>query len=399
VFTGTTNPVIVFGVPNVSLLVPNGPRTTWQRFAAYMFWRRGAEVLDTKGRVQAGVFFELVNLPDEAVDALVAAAQSLVGTRKASCAHSVALALHRAGFTAGGRPLRWIYRPSHLASVLWQNGLKYRGQTVEVRIVQTRMSVADHFKSVWMRERESFSRLMQHCFGSGTHGRAPVFDPTAESVEMSDGLWTDGSPLVRIGVGVPSHVGVNLSYVFGEQPVFVAALSPGLDRSRLGAPLKPFPGKLDRATRLKKYVLFSWPVIWFIRKNLVARVEWLPETTTHSVAAMLRRSSGPERQAAFVYNFVLTGTELWLKRLQNDNGQDQKIINWMLAKHVLLAGYGRDVLLAGELWVCDGDGGLPVVYFSGDSGTYKPDARRTAAAAAMLSQMFQVRVVVVSRQE
>lgn len=399
IFISPLSTFIVFGTPNVALVVPNREVTGWDRLAAFMFWRTRSFVADTKGRVQAGIFYELVGLPPNAIEALRHAMQSLIGTRKASCAHSVALALHRAGFTSNGSSLRWVYRPSRLSSILWRNGLEYKGKPIEVRIIQTNKAVSDHFVSVWKREYNSAVRLIRKLFTKGHHAPAPVFTPAEESVEMSDAAWTGNRAKIDLGVGLASSIGVNLSYVFGEQPVFVARLPEPLDDERLATPLQSFPGTLDRVTKLKKHVLFSKPVIWFLRKHLVARTQWLRGIRACAAVGMLRQSPGPHRQQAFVYNFVLTGTELRLKRLENRNGRDQKFVNWMLAKHVLLAGYSKDVRLAGEVWCYKGPDGDLVVRMSGDSGTYKPNVERAEAAAALLGKLFDAKVEIVPRQE
>lgn len=396
VFTEPRNPVIVFGVPNVAVILPKEDNTGWDRFAAFMAWRQKSFIADTKGRVQAGVFFELFNAPRYAVVALREALGTLVGTRKASCAHSVALALHRAGFTSGGKSLRLIYRPSHLAAVLWRNGLEYQGAHIALRIIQTHQSISDHFVSVWKREANTGPRLVQKYYTDSTHGRAPVFEAAAETLPMTDELWTDGGQWADLGVSIPSNLGVNLGYLFGEQPEFVVRLPVPIDDDRLPETLKPFPGELDRITKLKKYILFSRPVVWFMRKHLAARTEWIQGVPVRALVAMLRRSPGPERDEAFVYNFTLSNTELRLKRLLNDNGRDQKIIAWLLAKHVLQARYKKQCL-AGEVWGYNETDDTIVICLSGNSGTFKPDDERVAVAAELLGQMFQAKVQIVTR--
>jgi hypothetical protein len=395
VFTEPRNPVIVFGTPNVSVILPDG-QGGWDRFAAFMAYRKKSFITSTKGRVQAGVFFELFDAPDYAVLALREALETLVGTKKVSCARSVALALHRAGFTAGGKSLARVFRPSRLAAILWRNGLAYQGLHIELRIIQTHQSVSDHFVSVWKREANTAPRLVQKYYADDTHGRAPVFEAAVETLPMSDELWTHDGPRADLGVSIPSDLGVNLGYVFGEQPEFVVRLPEPINDPQLSQTLTPFPGKLDRITKLKKYVLFSWPVVWFMGRNLSVRTEWIKDVPVRALVAMLRRSPSPDRNAAFVYNFTLTATELRLKRLLNDNGRDQKVIAWLLAKHVLQARY-KKLCLAGEVWGYGSDD--VTIYLSGNSGTYKPDDPRTMAAAELLGEMFQTRVVVVARPE
>jgi hypothetical protein len=391
VFIRPEAPIIVFGTPNVSLVMPSADRSGWERFAAFMFWRQKSYVASTKGRVQAGVFFELTELPEKAVEALHEAINGLVGTRKASCAHSVALALHRAGFTSSVCSLKRVYRPSRLASVLWRGGLEYKGVPVKIRIIQTRQSISDHFVSVWKRELKSGVRLLQKCF-KRSHGSAPLFDPADESIEMSHDLLEGCGPKVDLGISVPSSVGVNLGYIFGEQPEFVVKLPSTV----AGDPLVPFSGKLNFWSKLKQRVLFSRPVVRVLRRHLVSRVDWMSGASIDTLPAVMRRSPGPERSQAFAYNFVVTRHELRLKRLTNDNGRDRKFVNWLLAKHVLIAGYDPAVMLSGELWCYLDQAGKLVVCLSGNSGTYKPSQERVEAIVKPLSEMFDARVEMVA---
>lgn len=393
VFTEPRNPVIVFGNPNVSVILPN-ESDGWDRFAAFMMWRKESFITDTKGRVQAGVFFELLDAPAKATAKLREALSKLVGTRKASCAHSVALALHQAGFTAD-QPLTGIFRPSRLAAVLWRGGLRYGNQRIELRVIQTRQAVSDHFVAVWKREANTGPRLAQKYCDNAAHGKAPVFGQNTETIEMSGDAWTNPGLRADLGISIPSRLGVNLGYLFGEQPEFVVELPQPIDDPHLPQDLKAFPGRLDGVTRLKKYVIFSPPIVWLMRKHLSARTDWIKGVPVAALINMLRRSPGPNRDEAFVYNFTLTPTELRLKRLLNNNGRDQKIIAWLLAKHVLQAKHQK-LCLAGEVW-CYNEGDDVVICLSGNSGTYKPTAARVETAANLLSAMFQARVLIVAR--
>ena len=400
VFADPTATFIVFGTPNVSLLMPMLGKDSWLRMAAYMFWRNKTSVVPTKGRVQAGVFCELVGLNHEARQALESAVISLVGTRKASCAHSVALALHRAGFRLGkGSSLTTIYRPSHLAAALWREGvLFYRGEVssdvVQLRWVTTDQSVHEHFLATWKREYFSFCRLVEKYFKKGTHSPAPVLEPRDESHDMSD-AWPTDAPTTTVAISKPSRLGVNLSYVLGEQPEFSVSLPRPLNSPALAEPLKAFPGKLNKATKLKRFVLFNELMIWLMRGNLV-RDKSYHKLPVPVILDMLRKSPTPERNSTFVYNFVLLPYEIRLKRLLNNSGHDNKFVAWLLAKHVLLSGWSKRVRLAGELWACTVDGVL-TIYLLGESGTYQPENEQLIAAAEELSATFKVPVIPVLR--
>lgn len=392
VFCNPAEPILVFGKPNVSLVLP-GHR---ERFAAFMFFRNRSAIVPTKGRVQAGVLAQLAGLPKDAHNALAMAAKEMTGKLGPSCAFSNARVLHQAGFRLGnGKSLRWIIRPSRLAALIWQYGLRYQGQPVDVHFIQTRATVSDHFVSVWTREYSSLVRLVQKYVTRSHKSSAPVFSPRGESVGMDDSAWRH-STVTTIGISRPSALGVNLGYILGEQPFFTCRL-PAFRSEELRAPLAPFPGKLDRMTKLKKYVLFSKPVIAFLQRNLEARTDWFQSIPTHAVVEMLRLSPGPDRAGAFVYNYVLTSHAFRIKRLLNGSGRDSRFVNWMLAKHVLISRYNPNVRLAGELWCYRDNNGELTVCLNAESGTYKPDDSRLLAAVKELEKFFGVKVIAQTR--
>jgi len=411
VFDRPRNPVIVFGTPNVSLIMP-GMGGRWDRFAAYMFRRKPAHWASTRskddnhtqGRVQAGVWCELMGATYLCKKALREALDDLVGTRKASCAHTLALTLHNAGFRRGnGQSLAHIYRPTQLARILWTEGLVYGTQVMRLRWIQAGpKSVSDHFVSSWLTESSSPQRAVQkqYCPGESS-GPAPSFPPVAETLPLRD-LWANTTdPKVRVGVSVPTKTGANLGYVLGQQPIFVVELPKDTAMHNAGEPLKPFPGKLDRVTWLKKNLLFRKIVVKLVRRNLVDRIEWLGEVPVSSVAAMLKPSPSIEYEDAFRYNYVATSSLLFLSRLTNATSRTtvlgktrgelldkfNKLVEWIMAKHVLISGYNLDVRLPGELWSHHENGDV-VVYMNGNSGTYKPDSVRLVMGVKALKQAF-----------
>ncbi|HSX01451.1 MAG TPA: hypothetical protein VLF67_04380, partial [Candidatus Saccharimonas sp.] len=345
--------------------------------------------------VQAGILFELRNLPPKAVEALRHQMELKKGKRTASCAHAHAQVLAGAGFTCGGTSLRRVYRPSKLAALIWQHGLEYGGQPVELRLVQTGASTPDHFLNVWRNEVTSPARAIAKQYArAGAAHAAPLFEPLATEPAPPAQSGT-GRP-VRVGVSLPSKLGMYLGFLWGERPIFYAETPESPMAPELGTPLQSFPGKLDRVTKLKKHILFSRPVIWFINRHVVRSIAWDEGVPAGSIAAMLRRSPGTDRQTAYVYNYALTGTDVRISRLANDNGRDRKFINWILAKHVLLSNYSRDVRASGEMWCTLNEAGSPIVCLNLNSGTYKPSDERLEPTAQYLGALFGTPVVAVA---
>ncbi len=103
VFSNPETTFLGFGNPNVFLALPRSASAErgpgWDKFAAFMYWRKPAFVADTKGRVQGGVFIELRGLPPHALDRLRVAITERSGKRNISCANATGRALRSAGFT------------------------------------------------------------------------------------------------------------------------------------------------------------------------------------------------------------------------------------------------------------------------------------------------------------
>jgi hypothetical protein len=381
-----------FGTPNVFLMVPRGTSEGWDKFAAFMFYRQASYVAEKMDRMQVGIYFELRGLPEEARASLRHQMEKQKGHRTPSCANANARVLAAAGFTCGGKSLKRVYRPSKLAALIWENGLEYNGTRVEIRPIQAGREVADHFVGVWLKEFTSACRTIKKKWAGHhpTTGSAPQFD-APERIGMSAERWEASEQFAAVGISRPSWLGVWMGFMLGQRPIFTMDLDTPLEAPALQTTLKAFPGKLDRITKLKRYVLFSKPVVWFVRRQLMRDVDRYNDVPRRAVVEMLHRSESCESENAFVYNLVVTKQQIQLTRLENRNGRDHKVINWLMAKHVLTSGYNPDVVFAGEVWCCKEDD-IYVIYLSANSGTYKPNDERLKAIATLFEELFDTPV-------
>ena len=402
VFTNPKAAFIGFGMPNVYTTLPvedgGGREPRWEKYAATMFWRQPSHIADTRGRVQGGVLFELVDPPIGAISALRLAMAELEGQRTVSCAKANAELLHLAGFTSGLLPLDHHVRPAALARQLWEHGLEHRGRPVALRVIQTTgRSVTDHFASVMSKESTSPGRLVTKQLKKVRKtSTAPA--PTIDARPLSPADTNAGDP-TRSGelrAGRPNRLGSALCVFWGDHPIFEAIPDRSivdLDTERfadMNEPLVPYPGTPDFATRAKKHVLFSPTAVRWIRRLLARDMVSVGQHTGHSMAAMLRTGTADR---PFMYNAVLTSNALRIARLENQSRKDVKKANWVLSKHVLVAGYDPDVRFAGEFWVEDGPNGREI-HVNNNSGTYQPGPERTEAAARFISEGFGIPVVV-----
>ncbi|WP_028776250.1 hypothetical protein [Shimazuella kribbensis] len=392
VFRNPNSVFIGFGIPNVFTMVPGG-EGKWDKYTAFMFYRQRSYVASDMERMQVGVYFELCDLDPKAIAAIRREMENQKGRRTASCANANAQVLTAAGFTSGGKSLQHVYRPSHLSALLWKNGLEYEGKKVSIRILYAGRGIGDHFLSVWRKEFTSLCRSVKKKFIRHAHstGTAPQFE-VRELVGMSVERWENSKEFAAVGISRPSWFGVWLGFLLGQRPIFNTETGVPIEALELQDALPEFGGKLDRVGKLKKK-LFSRRTVRFIRRHLIHSVDQYEDVPRQAIVEMLRRSDGPSHEEAFLYNIVVTGSGIHIARLENRNGRDRKIINWIMAKHVLISGYDEDVRFAGEIWCCKVDGEF-VIFLNRNSGTYKPTEDRLIAMADYLSKVFRAKVVI-----
>ena len=208
---------------------------------------------------------------------------------------------------------------------------------------------------------------------------APVAPPLPDNVEYLREIDMKVSSASKTGAVMRLFWGAHNLFEGSQSRVDVEKYQP--------KPLKPFPqAKPNLATRAKKAVLFSRPVIWLMRKVLVPRyapVQGL--RSEQDVYNMLRTHS---EQQPNKYNLVV------LK--QKKNGQiittiilaritsGAKLLDWILSKHVLMAAYSAFTFFAGEIWK-DEHG---VIHYNRNSGTFQPSAEQAEEMQGFFQEVF-----------
>ena len=411
VFLNRKSVLIACGLPNVYTAIyradddPKGPG--WDKFAAFMMWRDKAFVANTKGRVQAGIILEIRNLPDDALDAIRREMKNLSGQRSASCARLNAKMLHQAGFTFGnGKSLHAFVRPTKFVSLIWRHGLKYQDQELDLRAVVTDgLGIGDHIEgirqdSVWGREARSVSRMIRKQYAkTKQHPPLPAF-PEREVVPIDPERWSSRS--TTVGMNRPRWLGVKLAFMFGQQPVYTVKLDDINNVDDLQEPLEAYPGKLDTVTKIKRYVLFSRPVISMIGHFRAKSMDYYDNVPARAALEMLNLSASADYDTAVLYNCVVTlnednSAEARITPLKNQDPRSQndkavKRVNWILAKHVLISGYHPKTIYACELWCYRNQNGQLVLCYNTNSGTYKPEAERGEALESYLENLFGIPV-------
>lgn len=410
VFSGRDEIFIGFGRPNAYLVCPDG-KGGYQKFAGKSLKRAPSVIEATRDFAQSGLLIRLKGLPPEAAERLREAMQHFHGNKYWTCVNACMRVMERAGFKSGKRPLHKRYWPYSLFTSLVNDGLTYEGQKVEFEVIRTTSDPVERYAlriigaevTTFCRHSQrnmeakakagsKFSKFMLGAIGlparlvgggkkEGSRKSAPpVAPPLPQEV--------DYRREIDMKVSSASHVGAIMRLFWGAHNLFEGSQSRVDVEQYQPTPLKPFPqAKPNLATRAKKAVLFSRPVIWLMRKVLVPRYTELEgQRSERDVYNALRTHSEGQSNK---YNLVVLKeknkagqvvTTFILARITSG----AKLLDWILSKHVLMAAYSELTFFAGELWK-DEKG---VVHFNRNSGTFQPSAEQAAAMEAFFQETF-----------
>lgn len=400
VFAGDNEIFMGFGKPNAYLVIPDG-KGGYDKFAGKSLRRAPSVVQETRGFVQSGIIVRFLNLPPHAAGKIREAMQVYDGQKFWTCVNACLHVLERAGFQASnGKPLTERYWPYALLSTLIRGELTFEGVPVAYEVIRTSPDTLQRYSlQIITAEALTFCRhadrnleeaskknkLVRIVYGVGTSplrlvglkgkkAQARVNAPVAPALPDDKDYVSD----IRVRVSSASFIGTILRQIWGAHTLFEASQDRVDVNGYLTRTLNAFPQpKPNFVTRLKKRVLFSKPVIWLIRRLLAPKYFDIGNRSEAQLYDMLRTDS-PD--APNKYNLVITRARMIIARISIG----AKIIDWILSKHVLMSGYDKDVVFAGEVWK-DADG---IIHVSRNSGTYQPDEEMHDLAVAYVQAVF-----------
>jgi hypothetical protein len=396
VFAGGDEIFIGFGKPNAYIVCPDG-KGGYQKYAGKSLKRAPSVIQDTRGFVQSGILLRFLNLPPNAAEALRKAMVMHHGIKYWTCVNACLRVLSDAGFTVPQQEMTKTYFPYHMLRMLLEQGLYFEGKRVEIKVVKTTTERFDRYVlQVVKAEAMTFCRHANRSLEgkakkskvaagllavTNLPGRllsrkpkARVTAPVAPALPDRDDYVQD----LHVKVSKTSFLGGLLRQAWGPHALFEAAQGRVKVEDYLTETLKAFPQeKPSLATRLKKAILFSRPVIWAIRRVLAKDHLEVGVRSERQVYGMLRTHS---EKAGNKYNLVITRAGIILSRIN----VGAKLIDWILSKHVLMSGYNPFVVFAGEIWK-DEQG---VIHVSRNSGTYRPTEAMLDAVVEFLRAVF-----------
>jgi hypothetical protein len=391
---------IGFGKPNLYLGYPS--EIGFDKFDAKSLKRADSKVADTRGWAQSGLIFNLRGLPDDAKKRIRNSATLSEGTRSWTCVNANCTVLMRSGFTSGGKDLSAFYFPMPLARHILKFGLEYNGEKVEVEVIKTVPNYLESFglsviKSQWT----TFCRHSERYLKSNSKTKSmlknisklkikakfifnkKIKDKSDNKIEEYITMFPEDiecEEKLTLLISNPSRFGMLLRFIWGPHVLFQVKQSQESNKidEYLPEKLKEYNKKSPNLfTRIKKNIIFSKPVIKFMRRHLIKSQEVVQNNSEKELFNMIRTNT---EKTPHKYNIVITGDLITVIKLEIKYG----FVDWVLSKHVLSSGYSGDVRYAGEFWK-DKDG---FILFNNDSGTYMPTAEQMFRAEKFLKQVF-----------
>ncbi|MBY0359122.1 MAG: hypothetical protein K2W82_14055 [Candidatus Obscuribacterales bacterium] len=414
VFTGRDEIFVGFGTPNAYLVVPNG-EGGYQKFAGKSLRRAPSVIEETRDFVQSGILVRFKNLPPHAAEKIREAMKIHHGNKYWTCVNAVLSVMKDAGFTFANstKSLDSVYLPYTMMKVLLYGGLLFEGKPVEFEVLRTSPVRTENY--TWgiikaelftfcrhgdraVQEKAKKSKFWSvlgavlnapgRLYGAVKSSLSPAREerrnaPVAPALPEELDYCAD----INVRVSAASFTGMFLRLFWGPHTLFEAQVEGIKATDYFSKTLQPFPqANPSVATRLKKWILFSRPVIWLIRRVLAPRYDNLGTRSERDIYDMMRTHSeeNPNKYnmviAGLYKNGQCVGTRIILARTT----VGLKLVDWIMSKHVLMSGYDYYVFFAGEAWKMVSS----TVYLNRNSGTYRPEEADADAAAALVQAIF-----------
>jgi hypothetical protein len=394
---------INFGIPNLATFATEAREdgsVQTIKVDAKSLKREKMSYHSTNGKIQSGVFFVPTNLPTEALERFKAAAKKLEGRADITCVNTNCRVLKEAGFSIEGKNMDEVVFPTTMMEhLLFRNviytDLEGKKHKVHFDIINTTpQTLEEHFEKIdiavlgtRLRHRRRNADNEENRKARGVAAKALIAQEKARLEDASPAEQNVPDLTKRkITVSVPSYLGDVIARIWGRHTIYEVDLSDKkaeIAQAFQGqAKLRPFPQqKPSFGTRLKRDIFFSRPMINFLRRHMMGRMDTL-HLNTQDLFNHLKSTQG-ER-----LNYVVLDDKVVLAKI-NPNGNKKethrKAADWALSKHALIAGRA-EVYCSGEMWY---DKVKQRFMMNKDSGTYMPNEEQLKIAAELANQIFK----------
>jgi hypothetical protein len=369
------------------------------KFDAKSLKREDSKIVDTKGWAQSGLIFKFNSLELSAINSLYSASKHFEGSRHWTCVNANCRVLDKAGFTTGGKSFSDFYFPMPLARHIIKNGIEYDGKEIEISVIKTIPNYLESFgvsvfKSQWstfcrhgnryIKQKSKKNNFVKHLLELKDKLKHTILTKSKDKDQKIEDFITmfpedvECKEDLTLLISNPSRFGLMLRLIWGPHSFFQVKQKDNNVDNYLPETLKEYDKKSPNLfTSIKKNILFSKPVIKFIRRHLAKSQEVVENNSEKELFNMIRTNTDNNPHK---YNIVVTGTLITVMKVEIKYGW----VDWVLSKHVLSSGYSKDVRFAGEFWK-NADG---IIYFNNNSGTYAPKNELLDNMENFLKQIF-----------
>ncbi len=395
-----------FGQPNVAtFLTEEGERGGVQtvKVDAKSLRRKEMSFHPTNGKIQSGIYVVPTNLPKGAVERYREAAEKLQGRRDITCVNTNCRVLKEAGFSIEGVPMDQIVFPTtFMEHLLFRNCFYTDENGVKHKVHFDLVNTSEHPLEKYMelvdtavvgtrfRHRRRNADTEENRRARAEAAKALIAEESIRLAEekRDDQVMVSDEGKRTISVSVPSCLGKMVASLWGRHTIYDVDLSDkrgDIEEAFSGEfseKLIPFPqANPSKVTRLKRDVLFSGPMIRFLRRHMTGREDRL-QVHTKDLFKHLKATKGAR------LNYALLDDKIVLAKVHVNEGIDERVrktADWALSKHAILAGR-KNVHCSGEMWY---DSEKKCFVVNNDSGTYKPSFGRAQVVAELANNIFE----------
>lgn len=369
--------------PNVFLLMPDD-KGNHLRYAAKSCWRAPSNIERTRWTIQSGIFMILKWLKPEQIDSIRDTAKEHEWEKSRTCVNANAVVLNGAGITLWNwEPIDNVQLPITMFDNIDKHGLQMDWEPIEIETVKTTKKyleeqVWETRKAVWFTLYRHAERLLKwtNKKRSKTTSKNKIDKKESKYINMKSEDFHKKD--FDLEVSNVSKISVRLRLLWGPHTIFTLKQNRVNIDDYLNNNLTPYPDNNPSFfTKVKKNILFNNSVVgfinWFMQKG-TSNYSGKSESDFYNMFETTCEENNNK------YNIVVSSSWIMVAKIKVKN----KVVDWLLSKHVLVSNYNEDVRFAWEAWK-DEDW---VIWVNNDSWTYKPSSESLNSFIKYINEIF-----------
>ena len=381
---GSDEIVLGIGKPNVFTLLPDGE---WEhvRFAAKSLKRAPSILEETKNRVQSSIFIILKWLSDTEIESIHESASLNQWSREVTCVKANMKMLDQAWITLWNwETLDKILFPGQCFKAIVDHGLSMNGQEIDIDLLKTskkylESQVFQTKKSVLLTPWRHLNRFLvkKWIFKRKSIDKNKSEDtsyPQAPYMEHADHHMDDITLFAADTPRISRHL---RRFWWAHGIIWIKQDRIDINEY-LDEKLEAYDQKKPTfATKIKRDYLFNRHVVRLLNFFLQKGYTEFADKTESDIHTLFETDSEVK---SCKYNIV--ATEEW-SRLMKVSVNNKKI-DWVLTKHVLVSNYDENVRFAWEAWK-DSEW---IIWINRNSWTYAPSEKQLDQFIQYIGDIF-----------